>query len=193
MKYKNRIFNAHWCSDADVAELTAIFSKKSLEFMQKRYMNTRREALRLPLQLEEMKKEQTTHCDSIAKNMQIQWREFLVSEIRRKLRDTHDIFQSDLGNYNESRLKNIIQRFELILNNFMREFSDLSISDWVSFIRSFTVPKLEQGELWDLSKEALLSVKLEILKPVAKEDKKKRKPAKKEEGEAEADPEEDDT
>ena len=75
----------------------------------------------------------------------------------------------------------------------MREFSDLSISDWVSFIRSFTVPKLEQGELWDLSKEALLSVKLEILKPVAKEDKKKRKPAKKEEGEAEADPEEDDT
>ena len=125
--------------------------------------------------------------------MQIQWREFLVSEIRRKLRDTHDIFQSDLGNYNESRLKNIIQRFELILNNFMREFSDLSISDWVSFIRSFTVPKLEQGELWDLSKEALLSVKLEILKPVAKEDKKKRKPAKKEEGEAEADPEEDDT
>lgn len=193
MKYKNRIFNAHWCSDADVAELTAIFSKKSLEFMQKRYMNTRRDALRLPLQLEEMKKEQTTHCDSIAKNMQIQWREFLVSEIRRKLRDTHDIFQSDLGNYNESRLKNIIQRFELILNNFMREFSDLSISDWVSFIRSFTVPKLEQGELWDLSKEALLSVKLEILKPVAKEDKKKRKPAKKEEGEAEADPEEDDT
>ena len=57
IKYKNRIFNAHWCSDADVAELTAIFSKKSLEFMQKRYMNTRREALRLPLQLEEMKKE----------------------------------------------------------------------------------------------------------------------------------------
>ena len=75
----------------------------------------------------------------------------------------------------------------------MREFSDLSISDWVVFIRSFTVPKLDQGELWDLSKEALLSVKLEILKPVAKEDKKKRKAAKKEEGDAEADPEEDDT
>ena len=74
----------------------------------------------------------------------------------------------------------------------MREFSDLSISDWVGFIRSFTVPKLDQGELWDLSKEALLSVKLEILKPVAKEEKKKRK-TKKEEGDAEADPEEDDT
>ena len=71
MKFKNRIYNAHWCSDADVAELTAIFSKKSLEFMEKRYMNTDREQLRLPLQLEDMKKEQSTHCDSISKNMQI--------------------------------------------------------------------------------------------------------------------------
>ena len=71
MKFKNRIYNAHWCSDADVAELTAIFSKKSLEFMKKRYMNTDRQALRVPLLLEDMKKEQTAHCDSISKNMQI--------------------------------------------------------------------------------------------------------------------------
>ena len=92
-----------------------------------------------------------------------------------------------------SRLKNIIQRFELILNNFMREFSDLSIKDWVSFIRSFTVPKTEMGELWDLSSEALLSVKLEILKPSSTKDKKKPKVAKKtdEDGE-EQEPEEDD-
>ena len=59
-------------------------------------------------------------------------------------------------------------RPELILNNFMREFSDLSIKNWVEFIRSFTTPKIDQGELWDLSKEALLSVKLEILKPTGK-------------------------
>ena len=56
-KFKKRIYDAHWCSDADVAELTAIFSKKSLEFMQKRYMNTNRSELRLPLLLEDMKKE----------------------------------------------------------------------------------------------------------------------------------------
>lgn len=145
-----------------MAELTAIFSKKSLEFMQKRYMNTRRESLRLPLQLEDMRKEQGQHCDSIAKNMQIQWREFLVSEIRRKLRETHNIFESEQSLYDKSRLKGIIQRFELILNNFMREFSDLSIRDWVAFIKSFTVPKLQKDELWGLSKEALISVKLEI-------------------------------
>lgn len=175
MKYKNRIYNAHWCSDADVAELTAIFSKKSLEFMQKAYMNTKREALRLPLLLEEMKKEQQNHCDSCSKNMQLQWRDHLVSEIRRKLKETHNIFESDVKSYNESRLKGIIQRFELILNNFMREFADMSIKDWVSFIRSFTIPDLEKGELWAHSHEALLSVKLEILKPSKADDKKKKR------------------
>ncbi len=60
----------------------------------------------------------------------------------------------------------------MILNNFMREFADSSIKDWVAFIKSFTVPK--GNELWELSKEALLCVKLEILKPSIKDDKKKR-------------------
>ena len=106
--------------------------------------------------------------------MQIQWREYLVSEIRRKLRETHNIFESDKQNYVESRLNSIIQRFELILNNFMREFSHLSIRDWVEFIKSFTVPKLDQGELWPLSAQALLSVKLEIIKPSKKANTKKK-------------------
>ena len=63
----------------------------------------------------------------------------------------------------------------------MREFSDMSIKDWVGFIKSFTVPKLDKGELWDLSREALLTVKLEILKPVTTKDTKKKKPVKKNE------------
>ena len=54
----------------------------------------------------------------------------------------------------------------------MREFADSSIKDWVAFIKSFTVPK--EGELWNVSKEALLCVKLEILKPSIKDSKKKR-------------------
>lgn len=67
----------------------------------------------------------------------------------------------------------------------------MSIKDWVSFIKSFTVPKAEKGELWDISREALLSVKLEILKPVATKDTKKKRTTKKnEEGEDEAEEEE---
>ena len=59
------------------------------------------------------------------------------------------------------------------------------------------MPKLDKNELWDLSKEALLSVKLEILKPtVNKDDKKKKRTTKKKEDDAEGEAqeeEEDDT
>ena len=74
----------------------------------------------------------------------------------------------------------------------MREFSDMSIKDWVAFIRSFTVPKLDKGELWDLSREALLSVKLEILKPVSTKDTKKTRKTKKNEEDEDENAEEDD-
>jgi hypothetical protein len=72
----------------------------------------------------------------------------------------------------------------------MREFSDLSIANWVDFIRSFTKPKHDKGELWSLSKDALLSIKLEILKPQAQ--KKERKPKKSKDDAAEGEAEEED-
>jgi hypothetical protein len=103
------------------------------------------------MQLDEMQKEQFSHCDSVLKNMKIQWREYLVSEIRRKLRERHNIFESQADIYNASKLKSIILRFEFILNNFMRDFSKTSIYDWVEFIRSFTVPDYDKDELWLLS------------------------------------------
>jgi hypothetical protein len=45
-------------------------------------------------------------------------------------------------------LKRIISRFEYILNTYLREFVRLSINDWVDFIRSFTVPDYDKGQLW---------------------------------------------
>jgi hypothetical protein len=83
--------------------------------------------------------------------MKNEWREFLVSEIRRKLREAHNIFESVEENYKKSQLKRIIVRFELILNSFLREFVSTSITDWVAFVKSFTLPKYEDDELWGLS------------------------------------------
>ena len=88
--------------------------------------------------------------------MKNEWREFLVSEIRRKLREAHNIFESNEENYKKSQLKRIIVRFELILNSFLREFVSTSILDWVAFVKTFTIPKYENGELWGLSHSPLL-------------------------------------
>jgi hypothetical protein len=107
--------------------------------------------------------------------MQIQWREYLVSEIRRKLRTNHNIFESDREVYERSQLKKIVLRFEFILNNFMREFVQTSINDWVEFIKSFTKPNPASEDLWRLSMNALLTIRLsEVQTGNPEADKKKR-------------------
>ena len=77
--------------------------------------------------------------------MLIQWRDYLIGEIQVKLRKNHNFFAADAYAYEQSPLKRIIARFEYILNTYLREFVRLSITDWVEFIKSFTVPKYDLG------------------------------------------------
>jgi hypothetical protein len=112
----------------------------------------------------------------VLKNMKIQWREYLVSEIRQKLNNSHNIFETNKEVYENSILKKIILRFEFILNNFMREFVQSSINDWVEFIKSFTMPSTASEELWRLSATPLLTIKLsEIAVQNADADKKRKR------------------
>jgi len=66
------------------------------------------------------------------------------------------------------------------MNTYLREFVRVSIEDWVAFIKSFTLPKYEDGELWKLASSPMIVVHLTFKKPESKqEDKKKKKPTKK--------------
>ena len=83
--------------------------------------------LKLPRELAELKKAQTSHHAAVAQNMMIQWRDFLIGEIQDKLRKNHHFFENEKLKYEASALKRIITRFEYILNTYLREFVKLSI------------------------------------------------------------------
>ena len=93
------------------------------------------------------------------------WREFLVGEIADKLKEQHNFFEEVIQTYNESHLKRIILRFEFIMNSYLRNFVRQSIDDWVAFIKSFTLPSYELGELWTRSTTPLLNITLDYKKP----------------------------
>lgn len=92
--------------------------------------------------------------------MLIQWRDYLIGEIQDKLRKNHNFFEANAAAYEQSPLKRIIARFEYILNTYLREFVRASIEDWESFIKSFTLPNYEAGELWQVSTTPLIVVHL---------------------------------
>lgn len=137
------IVKTHWSSDNDLVGMTKIFTKKCIDFLQYRYMNTNKVALKLPRELKELKKMQNSHHQSVSQNMLIQWRDYLIGEIQDKLRKNHNFFEANAASYEQSPLKRIIARFEYILNTYLREFVRASIEDWESFIKSFTLPNYE--------------------------------------------------
>jgi hypothetical protein len=78
--------------------------------------------------------------------------------------------------YEMSPLKRIISRFEYILNTYLREFVQISINDWVNFIKQFTNPNLSNDELWKVSETPFITIHLSVKKKDKnKKDKKKKK------------------
>jgi len=98
-------------------------------------MNTNKNVLKLPRELDDLDKIQKSHHGAVSQNMMIQWRDFLIGEIQDKLRKNHNFFEGDDQVYEMSPLKRIISRFEYILNTYLREFVSISINDWVNFIK----------------------------------------------------------
>jgi hypothetical protein len=105
-------------------------------------MNTNMGTLKLPRELSDLEKIQSSHHGAVKQNMMIQWRDFLIGEIQDKLRKNHNFYEGNNEAYEMSPLKRIISRFEYILNTYLREFVDLSIKEWVNFIKLFTNPNL---------------------------------------------------
>jgi len=86
--------------------------------------------------------------------------------MNKNLNSKYNFYQYEvLAMYEESPLKSILVRFEQILNTFLREFTQMSIEDWVNFIKNYTVPKYDKGELWPLQTEPMITIKLHIDKP----------------------------
>jgi hypothetical protein len=109
--------------------------------------------------------------------MMIQWRDYLIGEIQDKLRKNHNFFEGSSDIYESSPLKRIISRFEYILNTYLREFVNLSIDDWVGFIKYFTMPDHNNDELWKVNDTPFVVISLSIKKKEKnKKDKKKDKP-----------------
>jgi hypothetical protein len=110
-----------------------------------------------------------------------------------KLRkNNYNFYESDIEVYQESQLKRIISRFELILNQYLRDFVSLSINDFVDFIKQFTDPKESEGELWKVSTVPLLVIHLSQKEKSKKKDEKKVDKKKKEGEEEAAQPADDD-
>lgn len=187
--FEREIARLHWWNKPEVAQMSQILANKCIEFQQHRFMQTNKKVLKLPQELEKLKNMQDAHHQAIKQNIKLQWREYLLGEMNKALNQTYNFYSfDDIRVYESHELKGIIVRFEQILNTFLREFVQTSINDWVGFVKNYTVPKYDKGELWNICTEPMVTINLHIKS--AKKDRKKR--SKKKEGDAPDAPEDPD-
>jgi hypothetical protein len=154
--------------------MTRVFIQKCIDFQEQRYLNTNKQMLKLPRELKDLEKIQSTHHSTVTQNIMIQWRDYLIGEIQDKLRQTderrrlgkvnHHFFEANNETYEQSPLKRIIARFDYILNTYLREFVKISIYDYVDFIKDFTNPNLNNDELWRVNDVPYVIIHLGVQK-----------------------------
>lgn len=150
-------------------------------------MQTNKKVLKLPQELDKLKGMQDAHHQAIKQNVKLQWREYLLGEMNKALNQKYNFYEfEEIKHYEASELKSIIVRYEQILNTFLREFARTSIEDWVQFIKDYTVPKYEKGELWPIATEPMITTNLSY-----KQAKKKKRSKRKDDNGAPLPPDED--
>lgn len=69
------------------------------------------------------------------------------------------------------------------MNTYLREFVQISINDWVDFIKYFTDPNLSNDELWRVNECPLVQIHLSVKKKDKKKKGEKKPKKEKKEGE----------
>ena len=162
-KQNYRKFEAnHWNKDKNQVGVTEKLVIRSLVTLQQRFMNTNKTALKLPKELKDLMSAQSAHHAAVQQNISVQWRDYFVAEIQDDLKSAHFFYEPKMENYQESELKRIVTRFELLLHSYLRDFVKQSIDDWIDFIMSYTKPNYEKNELWELSQNQMIIIHLSI-------------------------------
>lgn len=167
----------HWNKDPNQVKVTEKLVIRSLRTLDQKFMNTNKAVLKLPKELKDLVGAQNAHYAAVQQNLGVQWRDYFVGEIQDDLKTNHNFYEASMENYKESELKRIVTRFELLLHTYLREFVKNSIDDWVDFIRSFTKPVYDRGDIWKISNDQMIIVHLSIhnSKKKKKDDKNKKK------------------
>ena len=79
--YQGEIMKDHWCSDDHQRNMMDVFAGRCLLMQKYRFMQTDRKLLKLPRDLDDLKKMQESHHAAIAQTVIVQWREYLQGEI----------------------------------------------------------------------------------------------------------------
>ena len=136
---RKALAESHWYRINEVVQVSKIMASKSYSFHSYKFLQTK--DLRTPMELSDLHKIQKSHHNTVKQQIQIHWREYIISETQDKMADKYNFFAIETEEYLKGELHSILRRMDLFISHHIRTFAMESAKCWIDFIKSFRAPK----------------------------------------------------
>ncbi len=182
IKRKQAEENLAWQTGVNsIGKFTGEFQKMCEAFKKsKRMFQCDTSRLQLPMRLHAFIGLQEKKIKSTQTDILNNWRFQILHDMKEQIASEEYVFDvRDLKEYEESRLKRLIRKYDLMFRHHLNEFFGVSISEFCQFVAKFTKPKT-QDKPWKISGLPLLEIDIrypgsEKAKEIKKEDLAKKK------------------
>ncbi|KAL4494234.1 hypothetical protein ABPG73_018753, partial [Tetrahymena malaccensis] len=164
-----------------VVKTLNMVTQRTFLYENHKLINTTWNEQQLPILLSNFDQQQRAYHISSRSTLQMQWREYIISEIQDTLRDIYRFYQTESKLYFGSDLQRLLKRIDLMFNTFMREnVVKGNINDYCKFIQKFTIPEQNDESIWHINNFPLLILNLQLNQKPKKKGKKPNKDRKEE-------------
>ena len=146
------------------------FQKMCQNFKKNRLFQTELQKLILPMRCSQFMTIQTKKINATITDMLNNWRFQILHNMRANVGTKFAFDISDRQKYEDSPIRKLIHKFDLIFHHHVEEFYMYSIEDFVCFMRSFTVPIGDQ--IWKISPVPLIEIDIRYTDSDKKKEKK---------------------
>eukprot|EP01022_Parablepharisma_sp_SALTPOND_P021165 TRINITY_DN4086_c0_g1_i1.p1 TRINITY_DN4086_c0_g1~~TRINITY_DN4086_c0_g1_i1.p1 ORF type:complete len:4151 (+),score=615.43 TRINITY_DN4086_c0_g1_i1:13469-25921(+) len=150
---------------------TDAFQKVCEDFKKRRLFQTESQRLQIPMRCSQFMNIQDKKINATTTDILNNWRFQILHDMREKLGNKFTFDIPEMQKYEESPVRKIIRKFDLMFHNHLEELYLSSIKDFVEFMQSFTQPT-ETG-LWKISSLPLVEIDIRYTGSDKKKDKKK--------------------
>ena len=151
-------FSRYGSSTRLVNSFTDEFQRICENFKKNRLFLTDSTRFVLPMQCSEFIGMQDKKIKGTVTDMLNNWRFQIIYSMKDKIGKKFVFDVADKQKYEESAIRKLIHRCDLIMHNHLKEFYELSINDFITFMQSFT--EIKANSIWKKTPSPLIEVSI---------------------------------
>merc|ERR1711904_644444 len=144
MFMRDSLKQRHISKTKKLIEAVNIFSNRNSIYVTYKLFDTNANTNNMPYDLNGFIENQKTFHEGAVKSLNIQWREYLVTEVADVIRSPNfPLAISSIEEYTKpprNQLQRFLQRLDLMYRQAVQDLTKFNVQDWLNFLKRFVMP-----------------------------------------------------